>query len=288
MRVPSEQRTQNGGWLHIFRDDAPAPRVTPVATAAPAQPERAPAAHLHNVYVDLIRLYLVLAYEHYARLRARGLDERTIAFNGYKSTPPAFFGNSVARALARDYDLTGVPGFYKRGGVWCMVEHAPGFFVPVHDADRRIVGFQVRRDEGEPRYLWFSSARQGGASSGAPVHFARPDVARATGEAVITEGSLKADCIAALTGEAVIGIAGVLTFGDDFGDELRRRLPELRRVTIAYDADWRTNPNVHRGLTKLRATLRAARFAVAVRAWDAANGKGYDDALAAASLEVAR
>jgi hypothetical protein len=282
MRVRSDKPTRNNGYLHILRDDFTAqPRPQPLPPKP--KPKASDVERRAAVYSEFLKP-LVLAEEHHAALRGRGLSDRAISEHGYRSAPTDIFAANIARALAKEYDLTGVPGFFKQGDAWQVSFSTwnQGIVIPVRDTHERIRGLMVRRDEGtKPKYVWLSSKdKPCGDSPGAPPHFIRLDVARATGAMTVTEGALKANVISELTGDAVCGIAGVLTFGESFGRDLRQAIPELKSVVVAYDADFRTNEAVRRGMTKLRQNLSRAGFSVSVRIWDASAGKGLDDVLA--------
>ncbi len=280
MRVISDRPTHNGGYLHILRyDDLPAPqRLKPKPPKPKPATERADDERVIAVYADLLRAHLVLSKQHRQQLHARGLD--AIGVNGYASVPTVIYGTNVARALAREHDLRGVPGFYLSGGNWRMVDCGIGFFVPVRGVDGRLRGMQVRRDEGEPRYLWFSSAgREGGASSGAPVHYAGAYLLKSTDDVTLTEGALKADVASFLLGAPVIAAAGVSTFGDDFAANLKQQFPNIKTCHIAFDADFRTKSQVKAALERLMRQLVAAGFHAQVRTWNSALGKGIDDYL---------
>jgi hypothetical protein len=265
-------------------DDSPAlvhpkPQPATLKTPKPTAP-RADDERIVAVYADLLRAHLVLSEQHRKQLRARGLDDLNIGINGYASVPTVMYGTNAARALARDHDLRGVPGFYLSHGQWRMVDCGIGFFVPVRGMDGRLRGMQVRRDEGEPRYIWFSSAgREGGASSGAPVHYARAHMLKSTDEVTLTEGSLKADVASHLLDAPVIAAAGVSTFGDDFAANLKQQFPNIKTCHVAFDADFRTKPQVRAALERLMRQVVAAGFHAQVRTWNAALGKGIDDYL---------
>ncbi len=284
MRVRSDKPTRNNGYLHILRDD-----LTPPARPLPLPPKPKPKAsdvkRRAAVYGDLLD-HLTLDEEHHAALRARGLSDLAISEHGYRSTPGACVAASITRALACEHDLTGVPGFYRHGDGWrlYLTEWFAGFFIPVRDTRARVRGLMIRRNDGtKSKYVWLSSKdKPDGASPGSPPSFARVDVARATGAMTVSEGALKSSIISELTGEAVCGIAGVSNFKESFGADLRRALPELRRVVVAYDADFRTNDAVKSGMTKLRQNLSRAGLSVSVRIWDASAGKGLDDVLVSA------
>jgi hypothetical protein len=288
----SERPTRNGGWLHLLRSD-PSPRArngTPPRpqTSPPAQETpRADVDKLDGVYSQLLKS-LPLAPQHRHDLRRRGLSDGHIARIGFASTPSQAVAAHVVEQLA-PLGLDGVPGFYRERGSWRMVGMFKGYFVPYRDAEQRICGLQYRLEQpiDDAKYIWLSSAtdregkaRDGGSSSGSPVHFARPDLLAGASEVIITEGGLKAEIIAALIEQPVIAAAGVTTFGEGFAARLRRSFPQLQRVVIAFDADLWIKPQVFAALERLAAQLERARFFVRIRTWPQ-QFKGFDDYLLA-------
>lgn len=277
MRVESDKPTKNRGWLHVLKETN-APR-----RQAPPQPDLhshplASREHIDAIYSTLVIGHLVLSEEHRAKLESRGFTPDRVRSNCYRSVPTELFGANVARALSQ-YNLRGVPGFYRERGAWKMVTPGPGILIPVRDSRGRIRGFQVRRDEGSPRYLWFSSAsKPEGQSSGAPVHFAHPERIKRQGRVYVTEGALKADVIAARLDCAAIGIPGVTTWPRGFGRNLKKLFPSLSDLRLCFDSDFKTNDNVRRALFGLLAELRGALYSPAVLTWDG-QFKGFDDFL---------
>lgn len=245
---------------------------------------RADADHVSNVY-SLLLEQLSLREGHRAKLTLRGLSEAEVDRLGYVSAPGHAEADSVAERLAK-HDLRGVPGFYRQAGRFRLRDLGSGIYIPVRDAQRRIRGIQLRRDEGEPRYIWLSTPPdkfEGGASSGTPVHVCRPERIRVTGEALLTEGALKSAVISFYLNCGVIGVAGVSTFAEDFGERLKTNFPELLHVRIAYDNDWHSKPAVRKALFRLQGVLRRAGLRWSVRKFPDAY-KGYDDYLAAMAL----
>ena len=225
--------------------------------------------------------HLSLREGHRAKLALRGLSDSEVDRLGYVSAPSHNEADAVAESLSK-YDLRGVPGFYHQAGRFKLRDLGSGIYIPVRDAERRIRGIQIRRDgEAAPRYIWLSSnGKPEGSGPGAPAHFCRPEHIRVTGEALLTEGALKSGVISFFLNCGVIGVAGVSTFADDFGERLREDFPELRRVTLCYDNDWAVKREVRKALFRLQGTLRRAGLRWSVRKFPDAF-KGYDDYLAA-------
>jgi hypothetical protein len=117
-------------------------------------------------------------------------------------------------------------------------------------------------------------------SSGAPVHFANRPALWGAGELTVTEGTLKADVIAALSGLPAAGIAGVNN-ARGLAARLRRNFPRLRRVNVALDKDVLEKAHVADALYRLVAQLKAEGFTVRVRTWPG-ESKGFDDFLLSA------
>jgi DNA primase len=289
-RRPSENRTglvgkpgRDGGATFILNPIEPSIPSAPRPVPSKPQPEtpRAAADHVSNIY-SLMLGQFPLREGHRAKLLLRGLSDAEVDRLGYVSAPSPAESDAVVESLSK-YDLRGVPGFYRQAGRFRLRDLGSGIYIPVRDAQRRIRAVQIRRDEGEPRYIWLSTPPdrfEGGASSGAPVHFCRPERIRVTGEALLTEGALKSAVISFFLNCGVIGVAGVSTFTDDFGEQLKADFPELRHVTIAYDNDWAVKREVRKALFRLQATLRRAGLRWSVRKFPDAF-KGYDDYLAA-------
>ncbi len=280
----SLKTARNGAYVHRLIETSSAPQRPYQKQSAPTVEtvQRIPPEQLHVVYLTLLREQLVLAESHRASLRARGLSDAAIECADYRSTPTETFAKYVARALAKEFDLRGVPGFYRdASGTSQMMSFGAGFYVPVRDHRGLICGLQIRRDEGTPKYLWLSSAnRTDGCSSRSPVHFASAHLLRETEEVTITEGALKGEIVSHLLNAPVIAAAGVSNFGQGFADTLKIKFPKLRRVALAFDADVWTNRHVFAALDRLAAELEAARFSVRVRTWPR-EFKGFDDFLVA-------
>lgn len=293
----SDRQDSMGRYIHHLTDNLYQPQkqttdsAPSVGERGSVEVERADADHINAVYRTLLEHPILVESEgtrppHLQRhadhlLNERGFSDTAIAANLYTSVPDLKTLRLICDDLAGSLELRGVPGFYKLDGRWRLRYYGDGYLVPYRDAQGRITGMQVRMDdESVGKYLWLSShGKPEGVTSGAPYHFAKPDLVNQTGIAFITEGALKADRIAEFTDNACIGLAGVDSFKNTFGRELREVLPELRTVEIVYDIEWREKPKVKKALFRLLRTLKAAELPATVRLWDAARGKGFDDFL---------
>ncbi len=176
-----------------------------------------------------------------------------------------------------------------------------GLIIPQHNTQRLAERFQLRAHEprldgdGKPRkYEW--AAGVGLVLDVPPA--SQPFLSDVGVDLGITESALKGDAIqsAIAPGElCVIDVSGVWGWRSnkhplsDFNDipfcEVRHgRIVRRRRVTVLFDSDTRTNPNVQRARCELTAFLR--RKGADVRWCDlppdsAGEKQGIDDALAA-------
>lgn len=203
---------------------------------------------LDRVYRALLGR-LPLSPTHRQALRQRGLADVEILRRRYRTL--AITGR--ARLAKRLVDLWGadvcaqVPGFYvaeRNGQRWWSLAGAAGLLIPVRAVDGHIVALKVRADapgQGH-KYTYLSSAKHDGPGPGAPIHV--PLHAPSPVVPVrLTEGELKADVATALSGVLTIAVPGVSVW--------RQALPVLQslqaqQVLLAFDADWRTNPMLHR------------------------------------------
>jgi hypothetical protein len=285
-RVPNESNRvgRDGGWFHPNDNQASYVRPAPHVVQKPP----APVADRHTrdaVYHALLRS-LILFTPHRENLQARGLDELSIACGHFKSTPTDEEAERITTGIAEDCDLSGIAGFYKDSSGWKLVKVPSGFFIPILDRDGLIQGLQVRRDilrhPKDTRYTWLSSRGYSlGTSSGAPVHIQNPERITASGKCIISEGALKVSVASQYLSPdegGLIGLAGVSTFQEQFGQQLKSAWPNLHTATIAFDTDWREKKEVKHQLHRLMRALKLAGFdSITVRTWE--HEKGIDDYL---------
>jgi len=187
----------------------------------------------------------------------------------------------VIAAQLAPLGLDGIPGFYKDSNSWRLVKVRPGILVSVRNRSGLIVGIQIRHDSydaSSPKYVWLSSSnRNCGTSSGAPIHWSKPELLVSATEVLITEGALKGDLISRFLSVPVIAAAGVGLFGRNFAVQLKANYPRITAV-ICFDSDWCTKPQVKAALIALQRQLTAAGVPWKVRCWPI-KFKGYDDFL---------
>lgn len=245
--------------------------------------ETAPLEKRDRVYREFLTL-LSLYPEHKEDLLRRGLTERDIKKNDYKSVPRVIKTWEICKKLKdKGYDLAGIPGFYKAkgkyGGSFWTFNWKPGYFIPMLDTKGRIQALQRRVEKpgkGEPKYMLMSSSgKKGGSNSGTPAHVARPDEINDR-RVWITEGPLKADIAAVHLGAVVIGQMSAGAWKQAL-EVLAGLNAEEEEVVIAYDMDFKTNIDVSGPLELLKAELKKMDLVVYQAMWNGA--KGVDDTL---------
>jgi hypothetical protein len=267
-QITSDKPARGGciqAWWHFFADGTKPVRKVARKVAAP-KPEnfRAAVEHIDGVLAMFLRDRLTLASGHAQALARRGLSPAAIRAHGYATVPDEKTGDEIARSLA-EFDLSGVPGFWRDGGKW-----------------------RCKRcdDPKAGKYLWFSSAGlSAGTGSGAPVHFSKPHLLPTASEVLISEGSLKGNLIACFTDTPTVAAAGVGNFGADFATRLFALCPHATPI-ICFDSDWMVKPQVRAAMEKIKRELRAVGFRVKTRTWPSAY-KGLDDYLLACRLSQA-
>ncbi|WP_338657232.1 CHC2 zinc finger domain-containing protein (plasmid) [Sporosarcina psychrophila] len=206
----------------------------------------------------------------------------------------------------------------ERKGVWVyMPSAAAGYFIPVRDEYGRIIRLRIRKDDGNPKYVWFSSQhnleteeqprrwRKNGVSSGAPLNVVVPtsfmkswkpgtslaEVFRVS-TLLATEGEHKSNISANILEIPVIGAPGVGNFRD--------MLPLIKewgveKFIIAYDMDSlqriddsaksaKKQQSLFETLKEFAAQVLHLGIDVYLWTWNLNDGKGLDDLLLANKL----
>jgi hypothetical protein len=223
--------------------------------------------------------------DHHDDLIRRGLTAEDIKRNKYASWR-SYNRGPLATYLTERYfeQLDYLPGMIRQGEEdrWVFTGTASGLLVPVRDYDGRAIALKVRQVQ-EPKYLFWSSAMEGGESPGNPVHVALCPVDTPTRTVRVTEGELKADVAFARTNLFTISVPGVSNW--------RSCLPvlhclEVRKVLVAYDLrDLHGKFVVLQNLREFLGELKRRNLEYGIEIWDDFQKyKGIDDALAADRL----
>lgn len=249
----------------------------------PRQPIIATIQRRHAVYSALLERLILKDFDH-EHLKSRGLSDRDIMAFGYRSAT-----DRADALVSAGYILDRVPGFYKEKNKWKMNACA-GIFIPIKDNTGHIQALQIRTYS-TPKYKWFSSYMDpikntlldGGASSGAPIHFANSQSTISEEQPLwITESPLKADVFATKTHLPVIGTAGVNAGWSAAADATMN----YGKVVIAFDSDWMTNYSVRHAMSKLRyEILRRHNIPIDIATWDP-ECKGIDDYLLSGKTQL--
>lgn len=278
---------RNGAPSHLHRLDGRTARGTPaVESPTGLPPARADPDTLHEIY-SAILAGLPLHQRHRNNLSQRGLPDDRIDEGGYGTLPQQGRSRLVAGLAERFGErLVRVPGIVLRegnSGRYRTLAGPVGLLIPVRDRVGHIVALKVRRDTADDhtrRYVYLSSADQGGAGSGSPLHvpLGTPENCE---NVRLVEGELKADICWAITGRPTLSVPGVTNW--------RPALSELqalgaKTVCLTFDADARENRNVAKALEACAGALVAAGHGLELERWELSDGKGLDDLLAAGKL----
>lgn len=219
-----------------------------------------------------------LSTAHREQLRRRGLSDEQASRGGYGSLElrgRAAIARAIVDAVGVDEALK-IPGVVKlteAGKEWLSLAGSVGLCIPSRNHRGQIEALKLRRDDPSgAKYVYLSSAFQGGPSASPSVHVSMFGDRAPT---VLTEGPLKADVAAALGGFRALSIPGVSMW--------RLALPvieelQVNAVAIALDADARRNVAVAQAQLALLKALREQGVRASLWTWDEQH-KGIDDLL---------
>uniref|UniRef100_A0A7C5V1L7 DUF3854 domain-containing protein n=1 Tax=Caldicellulosiruptor owensensis TaxID=55205 RepID=A0A7C5V1L7_9FIRM len=237
----------------------------------------APPKTRDKVYREFLKL-LQLNEEHKANLLRRGLSETAIKIKCYKSLSVEKERRLLICKILQQKGLSleGIPGFFnhKTTGEWDFIPYR-GYTIPVKNLNGQIVGLQVRMDEPcLSKYRWFSSSSS--KDVGTPAEANLHVTGGYDGIVYVTEGALKADVAAYLSGKMFIGLPGVSSCHKQLIQTLQQLQPKL--VILAFDMDYREKKEVAYNLEKIKNLLAENGFKFKQMEWDV-QFKGIDDYL---------
>jgi hypothetical protein len=248
---------------------------------------------LHRIYSDLLAL-CPLNSLHRKHLQNENWTAEEIGQFRCGSLPSS---RGARQAITKDlwerYGilLAQVPGFVVKEGArssWAEICSSGGLLLACMGWDGWIRRLRLRPDDPKPegpKYVWLSSSRHGGPSSGSPPAFYRPNDIEAPRRLLITEGEKKAYLSVqrlALQGFEVIGVslAGVGNHAELL-PILEQYASEFDEVVIAFDQDEKekTRERVAIHQRNLAEGLAGRGIPVLLASWR--GPKGLDDLLVA-------
>ena len=252
----------------------------PRQEASKEDAERQPMAleQRHAAYTAMLE-HLTLLPQHRDNLLERGLSEKRIQVNQYRSMPETDAGRRLLAALlcACGHELLGLPGFRTYYSDW-MISGPKGFLIPVRNKDGLIQGMKIRLDDADKpsrKYRWLSSRDMpNGTRSYSYIHVTGDTTQK---RAFLTEGPLKGDVASYLAHDALFVCVG----GVNAIRGLKKTLMGLgvSRVVEAMDMDQMTNPDVRNAVLAMRREVQAIKGLKYTKyTWDPAY-KGIDDYL---------
>lgn len=247
---------------------------------------RAETPVIHKTLSALLSL-LKLSDEHREHLKAvRCLTDSQIDRIGFKSTPPFYMCDKIARTLlANGCTLQGVPGFYKKNGIWTVqfCSYTKGILIPVRTIEGLIQGLQIRLDvplkndvseKKGAKYIWHSSSgKPYGISPGSPIQFIGDKYAK---NVYVTEGYLKSYIAHCLSGESFAAMPSANSTGylKDLFLTLAKNGTE--KIIEVLDTDKYRNKNVAAGAIKVRELALECGLKYETPIWNP-NYNGIDD-----------
>lgn len=223
---------------------------------------------------------------------------------------PSFYETPFPEALGEKGTIKSEKGSNVDGAWFYTPAAHNGYFIPVRDENGYIIRLRIRKDEGEPKYIWFSSEhnidietnmvrkRKNGVSSGGPLNIAVPfnllqnwkmgdnitSICKMD-TIIATEGEFKSNISANVFGVPVIGLPGAGNF-----KELLPLLKKwgVKKLIIAYDMDTLQKDNDSLKAQKKQENLftLVKNFSLEVMqtgvttclwTWGISDGKGLDD-----------
>ncbi len=227
----------------------------PPLSKKPSEREPSSLAVRHSTYHEML-MHLQLSPKHKADLLSRGLSEKRIEHNMYRSLPASESARRLLAGILSDFHtLEGIPGFYVKDGQW-TIAGCSGLLIPYRDKDGLIQGLQVRLDdETNParKYRWLSSRGMAhGTRSRSYIHVTGNLSAKT---AYLTEGGLKGDVASFLDHDALfLCFAGVTATAGI--KEVLLSMKNIEEVVVALDMDKLMNWRVQRAMENLMDLIR--------------------------------
>jgi hypothetical protein len=297
--VRTDAITTEADYSHVdlsvrpeFKEDDKDSEETPPAPAAAGD---RPVQLYHQVYTDFLAALRVSKRQQKELTDPAGKRRLTLAevqAMGVKTLPvDRLEVAGVLAQLGRKYGiekLCQVPGFYADKQGRLGVNAKPGsLLIPAHDG-HTVTGMEVATDIPGKKYIRLTSASAWLKEKGidGPKGWQRAALympiqgVRKPGVIGITEGAFKAFIAAQKIGIPFIAVPGVSNWRLGALDIALEKVGKGGKITIFYDSDASSNPNVEQARNSLADALALSGFTVEVATWGTEH-KGIDDLLLA-------
>ncbi len=204
----------------------------------------------------LILKQLGLLGGHREQLKQRGLTDSQIDQLGFKSVDQW-----------QEFNLTPInsnfPGIGKRGG---LLNIGAGYLIPVRNRKNLILGFQVARDDRDPKYQWLKDSRAARKQDELPLQFCRRNNST---QLNLIEGTLKPLIAAFRHNLNVLGAGGVIWHSSP--KQLQESLEGFTEIILNPDGGSMLNPSVLKAYRELYQVLQSLGYELFVRDWGQGN-----------------
>lgn len=220
---------------------------------------------LNNEAVKILK-QLGLSTKHREQLRGRGLTDEQIDQRGFKSVD-----------RYQEFNLIPInPNFPGMGDRGTLANSGSGILIPIRNIKGLIIGFQIARDDREPKYQWLLGSGERRVSGELPLQFLKLNDSNTLD---IAEGTLKPPVAAHLHNINVLGAGGVNWHGspNEFKGIIDSGL--FTRYILNPDAGCKTNHHVMGAYRALHLFLKKLGVTLYIRDWGQGNqskGEGLD------------
>ncbi len=179
---------------------------------------------------------------HRSYLRNTGMLNSTINNGLYRSVPKKEIKRRlICKALSREYNLAGIPGFYQEPDFKWTFARSNGFFVPVFDENGYIQGLSIHLDKTFNNNLdiWFSSKDKINGTA-ARSYIMKNNINEKTTDLIITDNFILGTLIKATRNEPMIAFQNI-TNSYVMLKEIEKT--DIKNITFVYRVPY-SNENI--------------------------------------------
>lgn len=203
-----------------------------------------------------IKSQLSLSVAHRRALKERGFSDRAIDSIGYRSLKPK---QPLSKKVSDKLAGVAANGCY-------LTNKSAGILIPIPNKDGHSIGYQIRNDEGSPKYVWPWSADSSShlRNGELPIGFFSPQELTTDGVIGLAEGFTKSPIAAYRLGMPIVGAAGANFVSSP--QQLKGYLSDYKEVILFPDAGSVKNFNIINSYSKIYQFCRELKLTFKV-AW---------------------